>query len=120
MDVYHELYKKWTPKGQHFSHVGMLMRSQLTVMDFNKGCCLKQATIKKGDKRYNVTFSKVTKEWSAKPIKEEKFVAMVKEAIESASKYEKFDNPFVPKLPEDIAKAPKPEKAPVTQNQDLI
>ena len=72
LEVYHAVYNKWTPKQQHFSYVGMLTRSQLAVMEFNKGISLEQATTGQGDKRFNVTFSKVTKQWSAKPIKEKR------------------------------------------------
>ena len=55
-----------------FQHFGMLTRSQLAVMDFNEGISLEQATTGQRDKCFNVTFSKVTKQWSAKPIKEKK------------------------------------------------
>ena len=69
LEVYHALFNKWAPKRQHF-YVGMLTRSQLALMDFNKRIYLEQATTGQGDKHFNVTFSKVTKQWSAKPIKE--------------------------------------------------
>ena len=36
------------------------MRSQLAIMNFNKGSELEQAVAKKGEKRYNICFSKVT------------------------------------------------------------
>ena len=70
LEVYHALYNKWTPKWQYFSYVGMFTRSQLAVMDFSKGISLEQATTGQGDKCFNVTFSKVTRQWSAKGIKE--------------------------------------------------
>ena len=88
MKVYHALYNKWALKRQHFCYVGLLTRSQLAVMDFNEGICLEQPITAQGDKRFNVTFSKVTKQWSAKPIKEKKDLGylhrMVKETIKSA------------------------------------
>ena len=88
MEVYHALYHKWAPKRQHFCYVGLLTRSQLAVMDFNEGISLEQTITAQGDKRFNVTFSKVTKQWSAKPIKEKKDLGylhrMVKETIKSA------------------------------------
>ena len=62
----------------------MLTRSQL-VMDFNENIFLEQATTGQGGKHLNVTFSKVTKQWSAKPIKDKKdpwyLHQMVKETI---------------------------------------
>ena len=39
----------------------MLARSQLAIMDFNEASNLEQATTEKGEKRYNVQFSQVTK-----------------------------------------------------------
>ena len=69
LEVYHALYNKWVPKSQHFSHLGMVTRSQLATLDFNAGSDLKQATTLKGALKYNVAFSKVTQIWSAKPIK---------------------------------------------------
>ena len=41
----------------------MFARSQLAVMDFNEDISLEQATSGQGDKRFNLTFSKVTKQW---------------------------------------------------------
>ena len=70
LEVFHALYTKWVSKQQHFSYLGMLTRIQLVVKDFNEGISLEQPTTGQGDKRFNVIFSKVTKQWSAKPIKE--------------------------------------------------
>ena len=85
LEVDHALYNKWTPKQQHFSYVRMLTRSQLAVMDFNENIFWEQATTGEGGKCFNVTFSKVTKQWSAKPIKDKKdpwyLDQMVKETI---------------------------------------
>ena len=103
----------------------MLTRSQLAVMDFNEGISLEQVTTGQGDKRFNVTFSKVTKQWSAKPIKEKKDLGylhqMVKETIESAAKNEKFDHLVIPKLSKNIAGVKTLTKLLLlrTKNQDL-
>ena len=92
----------------------MLTRSQLAVMDFNKGIFMEQAT----------TFFEVTKQWSAKPIKEKKDLEywhrMVKYTIESAVKNEKFDDLVIPKQPKTIARVPKPDKSFVMENQKSI
>ena len=89
LEVYHALYNKWAPKSQHFSHLGMVTRSQLATLDFNAGSDLKQATTLKGALKYNVAFSKVTQIWSAKPIKEKesreflsRFIDRILEIIE--------------------------------------
>ena len=68
----------------------MLARTQLAIMDFDKGSNLEQVATEKGEKRYNVQFSKITKSWSLKPIKKEKgrsyLHCKVKEAIECVKK----------------------------------
>ena len=60
LEVYHALYNKWAPKNQHFSHLGMVTRSQLATLNFNAGSDIKQATTLKGALKYHVAFSKVT------------------------------------------------------------
>ena len=78
-EIYHVLYNKWVLKNQHISYLGMVTRSRLAIMDFNKGGGLEQTTANKGEKRYNVCFSKVTKKWSSKPIKRKKRKIVLKE-----------------------------------------
>ena len=120
LEVYRALYNKWAPKRLHFSYVGMLTRNQLAVMDFNEGISLEQAITGQGDKHFNVTFSKVTKQWSAKPIKEKDLGylhRMVKETIKSAAKHQIFDDLVIPKMPKSIAGVPKPDRAFVIENQ---
>ena len=90
VEIYHSLYNKWAPKWQHFSYLVMLAKSQLAIMDFNKGSYFEEATTEKGEKRYNVQFSKITKIWSSKPIKNEQdrsyLHRMVKETVECVKK----------------------------------
>ena len=121
LEVYHSLYNRWAPKRQHFSYAGMLTRSQLAVMDFNEESQLEQATTEKGEKRYNVQFSKVTKNWSSKPLKKPKdhsyLRQIVKETIECASKSECLERPVIPNLPKNIASTPKPEKTVIINSQ---
>ena len=121
LKVYHSLYNRWAPKRQHFSYSGMLARSQLAIMDFNKGLDLKQAKTKEGADRYNVISSKITKNWTAKPIKEEKdrtyLRNMVKQTIELVRSKKSLPAPAIPNLPKNIAPTPKPDKQEVIQNQ---
>ena len=121
LEVYHSLYNKWAPKRQHFSYGGMLVRSQLAIMDFNQGSNLKQTKTKESKERYNVVSSKITKNWTAKPIKERKdrgyLHNMVQETVQLAR--EKKTSPLsnIPTLPKNIAPTPKPNKEEVIKNQ---
>ena len=71
LEIFHGLYNKWIPKSQHFSHLGMVSRSQLAVMDFDSGSDLPQAKTKSGQGKYNLGYSKI-KRWSSKPVKVKK------------------------------------------------
>ena len=99
----------------------MITRSQLAVMDFNEESKLEQTTTRQGDKRYNINFPKITKNWSSKPISKKKdqtyLHKMVKETIESAANDQRLENPILPSFPRNIASLPKPKKSTVIQNQ---
>ena len=109
------------PKSQHFSCLGMVMRSQLAIMDFNKGSELEHATTKAGEKRYNVCFSKITNSWLSKPIKGKKnnlyLKNMVMETIKYASCKKSLEIPEIPNLQKNIAAIPKPDKQEIINNQ---
>ena len=67
----------------------MITRSQLVIIDFNRGSELEHGTTKAEEKRYNVCFSKITNSWSSNSIKGKKerpyLKNMVNETIEHAS-----------------------------------
>ena len=90
-------------------------------MDFNQGSDLKQAKTKEGVDRLNVISSKITNNWTAKPIKEEKdrtyLRNMVKETVELARSKKTLSAPSIPNLPKNIAHTPKPDKQEVIYNQ---
>ena len=52
----------------------MVAQSQLAAIDFNQIQNLEQVKTKDGLSHANVCFSKVTKTWAVKPIKEEKVI----------------------------------------------
>ena len=64
----------------------MVARCKLAAIDFNQGQKLEQAKTMRGNKRFNVCFSKVTKSWAAKPIKEQKSMAMFSELVDQTVK----------------------------------
>ena len=74
-----------------------------------------------GNKRFNVCFSKVTKSWAAKPIKELKSMAMFSELVDQTIKavIEKttFEEKENIKISKNIAPIPKPDKKDVVRNQ---
>jgi len=102
LEVYHSLHNKWIPKSTHFSYRGMLARSQLAALDFNSGFELPQAVTAAGEKRYNLNFSKVTKTWCAKPIKEIKnhkfFDEMLNRTIEIIASGQSVIQPHIPDM----------------------
>ena len=122
LEIFHALYNKWIPKSQHFSHLGMIMRSKLAVMDFNSGSELPQAKTKDGTARFNLGFSKVTKQWSSKPIRAEKdkaiYFEMIDRVIEIIDKKIKLPLPKLPEnIPKNIAPTERPDKQLVVENQ---
>ena len=78
-------YNKCSPKSQHFTYLGMVMRSRLAVLDFNSGSGLEQTRTKTEEKKYNVDFSKITKAWSSKLIKAKKDNYYLKEIVQETT-----------------------------------
>ena len=121
LEVYHSLYNKWLPKSTHFSYSAMIAKSQLAAIDFNRGSDLKQAKTKSGDPMFNLSFSKVTGNWSVKPMKEKKdhsvFKDLVKRAVDVTVNDLNLTIPQLPDLPKYIASKEKPSKEDVILNQ---
>ena len=84
----------------------MIARSQLPVSDFNLFSELSQAETKSGEKRFNVTYSKATNNWSAKLIKEKQdrpvFKNLVSQVDEVVANGEHLPKPMLPILPKPI------------------
>ena len=99
----------------------MVARCKLAAIDFNQGQKLEQAKTMSGNKLFNVSFSKVTKSWAAKPIKEQKSMTIFSELVDQTVKalIEKttFEEKENIKIPKNIAPIPKPDKKDVVRNQ---
>ena len=115
LEVYHSMMLKYCPKRQHFSHEGMVARTQLAALDYNHNCSRKQAVVKHGSSlgslRYNLVFLKVRKTWVVKPINEEKGYGHLDAPMESILKQKKSKGAKRKKsTAKNIACKEKPEK----------
>ena len=114
LEVYHSLYNKWVPKSINFSFSGVVVRSQLAALDFISGSDLPQAKTELGNPRYNINWSKITKTWSAKSIKEKKNYSFLHEMIVDTLKCVEenytLSTPELPELPKNIAPVQPPSK----------
>ena len=113
LENFHALYNKWIPKSQHFSHLRMVTRSQLSVMDFNSGNDLPQAKTNGSQGKYNCGYSKITKRWSSKLIIVKKYKTHYFEMIDRTVEVikNKIQLPL-PKLPENLPKNIAPTERP--------
>ena len=118
LEVYHSEYLKYCPKREHFSHKGMVARSQLTALDHNANCGRKQAVVQSGPRageaRYKVSFPKAQKQWVAKPIKEKKSYAHVVVLMDTVANVcetgEVEIEPEARRLPKNISRTAPPSK----------
>ena len=94
LEIYHALYNKWVPNSLHFSFLGMLRRSQLVAIDFNLGANLELSG------RENLSFFKMIKTWSTKPLNinkdKNKFDRMIKRVVSVVESGEIFPLPEIP------------------------
>ena len=101
----------------------MIACSQLAATGFNLCSESSQAETKSGVKRFSVTYSKATNNWSAKPIKEKKdrsvFKNLVLRVDEVVANGQHLPKPVLPILPKTIAYVEKPCKSTVIANQEL-
>ena len=121
LEIFHTIYNKWASKSQHFSYLGMVIRSQLAVLNFNSANGLEQARTKSGEKKYKVGFSIIIKEWLSKPVKAKKdnfsLKEMVEETAECAGSKTTLPIPVIPNLLKNITNVQKPNKEEIIKNQ---
>ena len=111
LEVFHSLLTKYCPKRQHFSYVGMCVRTQLAILDHNHNIERQQVTTLEGQPRYKLEFPKRSKRWIAKPIKEKKSNSyidfMLEELVNPTRNVDEFTIEL-PNLPDNIAPIPRP------------
>lgn len=114
IEVYHSVVNKYCPKRQHFHMASMLARQQLAAMDHNCGTDLAISVDKEGEPVCKYQYSKITKQWVAKPVKEQKnreyLKDMVIKLIELKEGRIELQSPELPLLPRNIASTPRPDK----------
>ena len=116
LEVYHSMMLKYCPKRQHFSHAGMVARTQFAALDNNHNSTREQSVVQhgenKGTLRYNMVFPKVRKTWVVKPIKQPKQHSYIHEMMENVLEQDKLiaiSNLTPPA--KNIATKPMPDKA---------
>ena len=68
IDVYYSLCNKFCTKRLHFGWQGMVVRTQLVVLDFNSGSQCVQATTQENKNCFKLSFSKMMQNWIVRKI----------------------------------------------------
>lgn len=115
LESFHSLITKYLPKRQHFSYKGMVVRTELAILDHNSHLGRAQATTKEGIPCFRTVFPKRTKEWVAKPISEPKKHMWRQELLHEVVTYQRGERTVIyvdipEDVPENIADTPRPEK----------
>ena len=122
IEVYHSMMLKYCSKQEHFSHKGMIARTQLAALDNNANTGREQALVQSGEhagaERYKVCFPKAHKRWVVKPITQKKsfdhLSVLLTKVLERCEAGNAVADPPPVVLPRNIASVPAPPK------EDLI
>ena len=72
LEQHHSLMHKYVPKREHFSHNGIIARTQLAILDHNHNVHRDQAIVKCGpnkeEKLFKISYPKQRNNWVANPI----------------------------------------------------
>ena len=115
LEVFHSLYNVYCPKRLSFSYEGMYARTQLAVMDNNSGVGRQHAKTKEGIPRYNTVLSKVSSQWVAKRIMEDKEKTFIKDILSAVWRVSELNMKHVSleKTPKNLSTVEYPGKAQV-------
>ncbi len=122
LEVFHSLGTKYCPKRQYFSYKGMLIRSELAVLDHNNNLNRTQAATADGQPRYTHVYPKRTKTWIAKPMREGKSHKWRLQLVKEIRRFQQGERsaqtvPVPEDLPPNIADDPRPPKEELIANQ---
>ena len=123
IEVYHSMMLKYCSKREHYSHRGMIARTQLAALDNNVNTGCRQALVMAGERageaRYKLCFPKSNKRWVIKPISEKKsynhLSRLLSEVIKRVEQGGAIAQPVPVQLPKNIASEPAPPKADAIQ-----
>ena len=115
LESYHSLINKYCPKRQHFSFKGMLIRTELAILDLNNNLSRQQATTKEGVPRFSSVYPKRTKEWVAKRIAEPKSCHWRLHLLHEVLRFKQGERhadpvPVPDDIPQNIADSERPPK----------
>lgn len=113
LESYHNLMLKYCPKKTHFSYLGMLARTQLTILDHNHNLDREQSKTQDGLLQYRYCYSKISNNWVAKPIKTTKnydYLGKMLNDIRNAAENDiRLELPITPPIPQNIAPTQRPD-----------
>ena len=123
IEVYHSMMLKYCSKREHYSHRGMVARTQLAALDNNANTGRSQAVVQSGEHvgeaRYKLCFPKSNKRWVVKPISEPKsysfLTGLLVEVIKRVEQGGAAAQPVHVQLPKNIASKPAPAKSDAIQ-----
>jgi hypothetical protein len=117
LEVFHSLMTKYCPKRQEFDIDQMYTRTALAVIDHNMSRNRYQKENASGEKVFKTVYSKITGDWTAKPVYIQKDYQWVKPLMEKVliQKQKSILPPTTLKKKGNIAPFPAPAKTELVQ-----
>lgn len=114
LESYHSMMLKYVPKRLHFSHGGMVARTQLAILDHNSNVGRQQATTEDGSLQFSLEFKKAQGQWRVRkvftPSSQDFKKNLVSRVLECRLNGEVPDV-RIHNHPDNIALLPRPDKA---------
>ncbi|XP_073713994.1 uncharacterized protein [Misgurnus anguillicaudatus] len=120
LEVFHSSMLKYAEKRRHFTYVSMQARLQLSVIDHNLNVDRQQDRTQSGKEKYNVIYSKQSKQWVVRKLYESTSQDFRKELVQQViqrriDKSVRLGDPAFHihppvSIPTNIAPTPKPNK----------